>query len=156
MRKDIAATPPKATRMLAKLLPAPLRFLACGGVHTIAGDYGPCVVCGRDWTGKGNRKWLRFYGERTPESPRRREPSRTSLHIHVTPKLSLHRNQRLFTGRSWNVSWVYKGDYRSANLRPEISFSYRNISKQTRAEQQEREWNAEMERQEQLEENANV
>jgi hypothetical protein len=127
--REHEATPPKVTRVMARLLPRPLRACACLGLHTLAVGHGDCVVCGRDWT--RGRKFLRFYGTRSPH--RRNRPSETAVHLLLTPQVAFHRIQG-YRCYYWLLAWRWHGDQRQANLRPRISFNYRNVSLDYRRE----------------------
>jgi hypothetical protein len=127
----VTPTPPKATRMAARLLPARLRFLACAGVHTVPADYGHCAVCGRDWTRAAGRAWLRLHGTR---APRRRQPPETTLHVELLGGVTLHRRNGFRAARYWVAEWTWKGDLRRANLRPRVDFGYQNVSRRIRIE----------------------
>lgn len=132
--RETEATPPTLTRVLARTLPRCWRRLACLGVHTIALGYGDCAVCGRNWT-KG-RHWLRFHGTRSPH--RRNQPPETTLHVELTPRLTLHRVSGHRRSHYWIVAWRWRGDQHNLLLRPSVSFHYRNLSLEARRERAER------------------
>jgi hypothetical protein len=127
---DAPAKPPKASLFLVRFLPAKYKKLACFGVHTIPVGYVYCLVCHKDWT-KG-RKYFRFHGTRAPSH--HGNQAETTLHIEVTPYLSFHRVQLFRAQKRWRVSWQYKKDLRTAFVRPQIDFTYQNISRKHRLE----------------------
>lgn len=128
MARDEQTVPaPALTRILQRILPRPLQWVACGPVHTIPAGYGTgCAVCGRDWT--TGRRWLRVHGTRSPIS--RRRPSETTVHVQVAPGLALHRVEGFRGDPYWACAWTWRGEEHSARLRPQVTFAHRNITRQ--------------------------
>ena len=138
-RLETTATAPALTRALARVLPSRLRTIACLGVHTIPAGYGDCAVCGRNWT--RGRHWLRFHGTRSPARGRG-QPSETTMHLELIPRLALHRISGGSGHHYWIIALRHRGQQHQLQLRPTISFHHRNLTREHLQEQAEHEWRA--------------